>query len=133
MRTEETVTSPNYELLVTGAATFGLAFLPSVAVAVESSRVADSNLYVPVLGPWLDLLSRSSCPIGINCAADTGARVALVLDGVLQTAGALQIVGALAIPHRKIILHTGTQTAGFDVTPARMGRDGYGMMAVGKF
>jgi hypothetical protein len=132
-RAEETIVSPNYELLTAGFATLGVGYLPSVAVAIESRRPGDANLYLPVFGPWFDLLARSPCPIGqARCGPQTLPKLGLVGDGVLQAAGAVQLGIALFWPHKKIVFHAIGGTASVEVTPANVGQ-GYGLQARGTF
>ena len=41
--------------------TFTLAYVPAVLVAQQSTQSADNHLYVPVVGPWVDLADRPTC------------------------------------------------------------------------
>jgi hypothetical protein len=118
---------PNAFLFNSGLITTGLSYTPALIVAVNSDRDADKYLYAPFVGPWMDLAAR-----------DGGSKVAntlLVVDGVFQTIGAIQIIASFVV--------TGsTQTAAADrpsvasrtvVAPARMANDGYGLVAMGHF
>src|SRR5580698_9865082 len=48
-------------LLLSGAVTFGFSYVPAVMTASESTFAIDKQLYVPVVGPWLDLANRPNC------------------------------------------------------------------------
>ncbi|MGA2447429.1 MAG: hypothetical protein ABTD50_01995 [Polyangiaceae bacterium] len=101
--TVETTGSP--VAIVGGAVVLGLAYLPSAYVAAGSSLPADQALYVPVLGPWIDLANRPSCsqpvyPAGVTvpadaCAPESAYRAALVTAGALQAAGAILLFAGL--------------------------------------
>jgi hypothetical protein len=129
---EETIIVPRYDLLTSGAAFLAVSYLPSVVVGAESHREGDTNLFIPVFGPWFDLIARPPCSVTVPCGGEGLAKVALVADGVLQTAGALQVALALLVPHRHVVLHAKTDRFAVDFTPSRLGT-GYGMAALGTF
>jgi hypothetical protein len=90
--------------LVSGAVVLGMSYLPSAYVAAGSSLSADQVLWVPLLGPWIDLATRPSCneptyPPGVQipadpCSPESAYRAALVTAGALQAAGViLMLVG----------------------------------------
>jgi hypothetical protein len=80
-----------------GAALLGGAWLPSVIVAASSDIDANHWLYLPVAGPWVAYAMRDACVPDIDprpCLNDAGARVGLIIDGILQTTGfGLLLVG----------------------------------------
>jgi hypothetical protein len=121
---------PNAFLFSSGLITTGLSYTPALVVAVNSDRSADKYLYAPFVGPWLDLAARDD-DSKLN-------RTLLVVDGVFQTIGALQLVASLlfidggdsgvaAADDSSSVI---SQAA---VAPARMAEDGYGLVAVGRF
>lgn len=125
-------TRPNRTLLMTGLVLFGAPYVASMGIAATSPHPGDSNLWVPVAGPWIDLGQRGGC--NGDCGNETGNKVLLVGDGILQTIGALQIVGAFVFPETIALPNTaklGPATVSF--TPSKVGRDGYGLSAVGHF
>ncbi|HEY3816786.1 MAG TPA: hypothetical protein VGL81_06435 [Polyangiaceae bacterium] len=125
---------PNRTLLMTGLVLFGAPYVASIGIAASSPHSGDSNLYVPIVGPWIDLGQRPSCPATGSCGAETGDRVLLVGDGILQTIGALEIIGAFIFPETIPVAHValdGGRTVAF--TPSNVGSTGYGMTAVGQF
>ncbi|HEY2366783.1 MAG TPA: hypothetical protein VGH87_10365 [Polyangiaceae bacterium] len=80
-----------------GAALLGGAWLPSVIVAATSDIDANHWLYVPVAGPWVAYATRDACTPDVDprpCLNDAGARIGLIIDGILQTTGfGLLLVG----------------------------------------
>jgi hypothetical protein len=125
---------PNRALLTTGLITFGIPYISSAIIAAESSHPGDSHLWVPVVGPWLDLGSRGPCPAAWSaCDSETANRVILVVDGILQGAGALQLIGAFVFPEHTVRVAATAFTPEFTLTPARVARDGYGLAAIGRF
>lgn len=129
------INRPNRALLMTGLVLFGAPYVASIGVAAGSPHVGDSNLYIPVLGPWLDLGARGGCPANGDCGTETGNKVLLVGDGILQTVGALEILGAFIFPETVGVTTVATNKSGgfVSVTPAKVGYDGYGMAALGQF
>jgi hypothetical protein len=120
---------PNAFLFNAGLVTTGLAYTPALIVAINSDRSEDKYLYAPFAGPFLDLAARDD--------DDKGARTLLVVDGVFQTIGLLQLVASFAFMDgpsdataAKSSSSTWSQTA---VAPARLAEDGYGLVAVGRF
>jgi hypothetical protein len=118
---------PNPFLFNSGLVILGLSYTPALVVAVNSDRSEDKFLYAPVVGPWLDLGARDD--------DNKGHKTLLVVDGVFQTIGALEIMASL------FWINAGTTTVaapskGIDVAsvaPVRMSNDGYGVVAVGSF
>jgi hypothetical protein len=125
---------PNAYLLRSGLFTLGLSYAPALVVAIESDRDADDHLYIPVVGPWLDLANRGDCQG--DCDGETVNKVLLVTDGIFQGLGALQIVAALVFPDTRGGVTVVGGKPGSDVTmsllPARFA-GGQGLMAVGEF
>jgi hypothetical protein len=122
---------PNAFLFSSGLITTGLSYTPALIVAVNSDRDEDKFLYAPFVGPWLDLAARDD-DSKLN-------RTLLVVDGVFQTIGALQLIASLMF-----INTDGDGVASADdssdtlisqaaISPARLAEDGYGFVAVGRF
>lgn len=131
----EAYTGPNRRLIGSGLITFGVSYIPALIVAGTSDTSADHHLYVPIVGPWLDLGDRPGCGAGhIGCDTETTDKVLLVFDGIFQGIGAITTVwGFLTPEHREVT----TTTAAADkptvhVTPASLGT-GYGLAAFGSF
>jgi hypothetical protein len=125
---------PNRILLSAGIATFGLAYTPAVVVAAESPLTADKSLYAPVAGPWVDLANRPDCGPRVSCDLEMVNKVLIATNGVFQGLGALATVTSFIFPehHTKTVVGTNDQPT-IQLTPVRLGSDGYGAAAVGSF
>jgi hypothetical protein len=127
-------TRPNRAWLATGLLLFGQAYVASIGIAATSPHPGDVNLWIPAVGPWLDLGARPGCASLSDCGTETGLRVLLVADGIVQTFGAFQLVGAFLWPETVTVpLVTTASGASFSLRPARIGRDGYGLSGVARF
>lgn len=129
---------PNSSFLGKGVFAFIGAYFPSVLVAIVNDNSYDKRLYLPILGPWLDLADRPGCggPGQSTCGAETAFKILLITSGAAQGFGALAIVLGLALPERIVTQPPPTQQAGglhLRVLPASLGRGGYGIKAVGTF
>jgi hypothetical protein len=112
--------------LVFGAVILAGGWFPSIYVAASSSVGSDGWLAVPAFGPWIALAARPECvpdpstPIP-TCLDDGTARIALIADGILQTAGLGLLV--FGIPTHTEVTWRGETDAEpkksvkFDVTP----------------
>lgn len=118
---------PNAFLFHSGLITTGLSYTPALIVAVNSDRSEDKYLYAPFAGPWLDLAARDG--------GDKLDRTLLVVDGVFQTIGAIQLIAAFAFMDGGTTTTADAETPSFQaaVSPARLPDDGYGVVAVGRF
>ena len=134
-RTHETAVTggPNAALLSSGLFAFGVPYVASVIVASTSNNDADHNLYVPVVGPWMDFANRGPCGglLQRSCDNETANKVLLAADGVLQGIGALEIVGAFLMP--EVTTTTVATEPRIVVGPSHVGRTGYGLAAGGTF
>jgi hypothetical protein len=104
-------------------------------LASESTLQADKAAYIPVAGPWMDLAQRPAACTPTTCSGEIGTRTLLVATGIVQAAGALQLlVGLVALA-----ADGSSQTAKVEtkpslhVTPAQVGAGGYGLAALGRF
>jgi hypothetical protein len=90
------------ERLAIGTALFAGGYARSVVWASQSAS-DDDALYVPVLGPWVQLFGylpdcRSGQPF---CSYDSATRTELVIDGVVQLAGVGFVASALIGRHHR--------------------------------
>jgi hypothetical protein len=88
-------------------------------------------LYAPVAGPWLDLANRGECPPSSSCGNETAYKALLIADGVLQGVGVLQVISGLLFPVTHSV--TTVESAVHVRIVPRVGREGYGLTAVGTF
>ena len=127
-------TGPNRRLIGSGLITFGLSYIPSLIVAGTSDISADHHLYVPIVGPWLDLGNRPGCGAGhIDCDAETTDKVLLVFDGIFQGIGALTTVAGFLSPERhELVSSADSDKPTLHLAPAHVA-SGYGLAAFGNF
>jgi hypothetical protein len=121
---------------MTGLVLGGVPYVGSIAVAASSSHVGDSNLWIPIVGPYIDVANRGGCPASGSCGGETGNKALLIGDGVIQTIGAIEILGSFIFPETIRTTATVTTSSGASVTfaPAKVGPGGaYGLAAVGSF
>jgi hypothetical protein len=125
-------TGPNVPMITSGLVTFGLAYIPAIVVAGESTQAADHNLYVPIIGPWVDIANRPRCNTfgGPDCATETTDKVLIGVDGVFQGLGAITTVLGFLTPERHEYVVDGQAKPQIQVSPTRVG-SGYGLGAVG--
>jgi hypothetical protein len=133
------VTRPNHSLITSGVITLGASYGASAIVAAQSDHPGDKRLFIPVVGPWLDLTDRGSCPSNTSCDGETGYKVLIVVDGIVQAVGALDIVAGFLMPETVTTVAKSapsTSVAVFQpkvhVAPVSMA-SGYGLAAVGTF
>lgn len=87
---------PNRPMLITGLVVLGGTYGASAIVGAASDRKADDRLFIPVVGPWLDLKDRD-CDVNA-CSHETLNKALLIGDGALQGLGAITLVLSLVIP-----------------------------------
>jgi hypothetical protein len=138
---------PNPTLLGAGIGTLILSYGPAVVVGAVSDHKGDDNLFIPVAGPWIDLANRdctgptiqtSDGPYDLGAQQTCGTSgiesAALITDGIVQGIGALQVVGSLFIPQRRIaVAGTSSPVQSVAVTPSSFGGRGAGIVAGGRF
>ena len=81
----------------------------------------------------MDFADRGPCG-GMDqngCDTETGYKALLVADGVIQGIGALEIVSAFVFPETTAVMASTEPHVG--LSPTRIGRNGYGVVAVGAF
>lgn len=101
--TERTVTHrPNRSLLSTGAGIFVLSYGSSVVAGAISDRDEDKRLFIPVVGPWLDLGQRDCTARGCGSNEDV-AKAMIITSGVVQGAGVLVALSSLIIPEKSTV------------------------------
>ncbi len=127
---------PNSVLIGGGLSVLLGFYVPSAIVATVNENSYDQHLYIPVVGPWLDLAARPGCGgVGQStCPTENGYRALLVVAGSFQALGALAIIVGAVVPERRI---TGAPAKAarltMHVVPAQVSRDGYGLEAFGAF
>jgi hypothetical protein len=133
---EETEDEWNAPMFTTGALVFAGSYGASVIVASSSDRKGDDRLWVPVVGPWLDLADRGTCPIEMtSCDHETTDKVLLVADGVFQAAGLLAMVDGIVQPihRRRTVMEAREDYKKTHITPASLGAATPGFVVSGHF
>lgn len=132
--TREEGYAPNVYLLTTGFILWGASYTGSLIVAGQSSNPADQHLYVPIVGPWIDLGNRGGCPANGSCDTETTNKVLLVADGVFQAIGTINVIwGFLRPEHREVTtVHATRYTPEITFEPSSVA-SGYGLAAFGRF
>jgi len=125
---------PNRPMLIAGATLLGLSYVPSVIAGIQSTRGADHLMYLPVVGPWLDLGNRSCTPAE-PCTNEGISAALLVIDGAAQLAGGVLMAASFFVPQRaaQVTTTVGGDNVNVQITPAGMGVGGWGLAAVGDF
>ena len=125
---------PNRTLLSTGVGVFVVSYGASAVAAAVSDRDADKNLFIPVVGPWIDLGDRNC---GANpCGNNEDINKAMIItSGIVQGAGVLMALGSLIIPESTSVTEkrtTAKTKPEVHVTPVSFAA-GAGLGAVGRF
>jgi len=90
-------------LIAGGAAMFGAPYLISILIAAGGDTVQNpccNALWIPVLGPFIQMGGFAS---GTNGGVIAFADIGLVVDGVLQAAGAAMFIYGLAVPKMVLV------------------------------
>jgi hypothetical protein len=129
---ESTVVSgkqtPNKAILITGASLLASTYVTTAAFAGANGPVADRDLFIPIIGPWINLKDRTPATRANN------ERDAFLIagSGVLQGMGALMMVTSIFIPEKVPAARIQAGNVNMVVTPqASAGGGGFG--AIGTF
>lgn len=128
---------PRRGLIIGGSIMVGVPWaLGTTAAAGDNFRNKSGFLLVPGIGPWLMLLAggakdSASCDSSTDhCSGSrSGLRAVLTLDGLVQTAGAVMFVAGFMVPRKRLVREDVTVS----LAPTPIGRDGYGLGAIGTF
>lgn len=126
-------------LIISGGLVLGIPWVLGASVVWGTNFPNHSGwLLVPALGPWLTLATRHDsrdCNGGStgDCfeeGLNAVTRTVLVLDGLMQTAGAVMLVVGLTTPHPVVARNF---VGSLHITPMPLGRQGYGGFLTGQF
>ena len=134
---------PRRGLIIGGSIMVGVPWaLGTMAAAGSNFRNKTGFLLVPGIGPWLMLLAggakdafcttadAENTTVGTtDCSGSSAGRAILTLDGLVQTAGAAMFVAGFMLPRKRLVREDVTVS----LAPTPLGRDGYGLGAVGTF
>jgi hypothetical protein len=115
-------------MIVAGAVTFGSLYFLSLLVASVGSDTSNgsgssnpvASLYVPGVGPFIQMTNSSSAT----------ANLFLAIDGIAQVGGIAMLVYGITSPRTVLIRNDLAQTI---VTPMRIGQSGYGLGVLTRF
>jgi hypothetical protein len=125
--------APNRVVIATGLLTWGIAYVPALVVGSESNVYSDARLFVPVLGPWLDVADRPLCgPGSVSCRIEPWNELAIVVDGVFQAWGIGAAIAGIFVKEHPPTSSTPSSSA-LRFAPTRMGASGAGFAAFGSF
>ena len=123
---------PNKPLIFSGFVTFGIPYVISVGVAATSARVEDRALYIPLVGPWIDLATRGGCPpLAPNCSGEATAKAGLIVDGIFQGIGVIAMASGFL--WRQESYEVRQTKAGIDWISPWANASGGGVSTVGHF
>lgn len=126
--------------VVAGSITLGVGYLPALSVAMSSNLSADHWLFVPAIGPWMDLGARPRCQTGnsdTGCLGEALYDILLVWDGIAQTTGAVLLLVGVASPKTVLVRNdmasSSPPRAHVSIAPRPMGHGGFGLALSGDF
>jgi hypothetical protein len=126
---------PNRPLLIGGAAVIAASYIPAVVVAATSDHDGDGHLYIPIAGPWIDLVDRGGC--GANsCGEEAVYKTLLITAGVAHLVGTGLIISSFIVPEereRRVTATGPVKTPKPIIMPTQMGRAGAGLAVMGRF
>jgi hypothetical protein len=103
--------------------------------AAISDRDEDKKLFIPVVGPWMDLADRDCNARGCGGNEDVN-KAMLITSGVVQGAGVLLAVSSLFIPEkvedRRLSAKAAPPKPEVKVSPVSFASGG-GIGAIGRF
>jgi hypothetical protein len=95
---------------------YGAAYVSAISLPGELSW-----LYVPVIGPWAEVADKEQDLRGL-----------IAIDGLFQTVGAGLLIGGIATAGHRLV-RDDAPLARIQITPTRLGRDGYGLTVFSVF
>jgi hypothetical protein len=99
-RGEDQERKPNRAMLITGSAIFLGTYAASATVGAFSDTKGDGNLFIPVVGPWIDVAERD-CKLG-QCTTREDVNIAhLIGSGAAQATGIAIAIGSFFVHERK--------------------------------
>jgi hypothetical protein len=122
-------TRPNKALLITGGSVLVSTYVTTAAFAAANGPVGDKDLYIPIVGPWINLADRSCTG---DCPHETRDKVLIVGSGVLQSVGAALAVTSFFVPEKVPAARISAGPVKMQITPSA-GPYGGGVGAIGTF
>ena len=120
--------TPNKALLITGSSLFVSTYVTTAALAGANGGAGDKDLYIPVVGPWINIAERN----GAHYENNTRDTVLIAGSGVLQGIGAVMAVTSFFVPEKVPAARITAGNVKMEITP-QAGAGGGGLGAVGVF
>lgn len=92
-----TLTEPSAALTNAGIVTLALSYGVAAISGGASTYDKDRLLLIPIVGPWIDLANRPANDC--HCGEEAAARIGLVVDGIFQAIGVIELVAGLIWQH----------------------------------
>lgn len=119
--------TPNKAVLITGGSLFVSTYVTTAALAAANGPTADKDLFIPVVGPWINLADRDT-----NREDNSRDTALIVGSGVLQGVGAAMLISSFFIPEKVPTARISAGNVKMNVTPTA-GPGAGGIGAVGTF
>ncbi len=118
---------PNRPILITGGALLLGTYVTTAALVGANGPVADHDLYIPVVGPWINLADRST-----DRGNNTRDTVLIAGSGVLQGVGAAMLITSFFVPESMPSARISAGNVKMQVTPTAS-YNAAGVGAIGTF
>ncbi len=102
--------------------------MTTAALAGYNGEVGDKDLYIPIVGPWINIAERN----GNQYKDNTRDTLLIAGSGVLQGVGALMAVTSFFVPEKVPAARIQAGNVKMEITP-QAGAGGGGIGAVGVF
>ena len=120
--------TPNKAMLITGSALFVSTYVTTAALAGANGGLGDKDLYIPIVGPWINIAERTPGQYENN-TRDT---LLIAGSGVLQGVGAIMAVTSFFVPEKVPAARIQAGSVKMEITP-QAGAGVGGLGAVGVF
>lgn len=118
---------PNKALLITGGSLLVGTYATTAALTAANGPTADKDLYIPVVGPWINLADR-----GNDRTDATRDGILIAGSGVLQGIGAIMAVSSFFVPEKVPTARISAGNVKMNITPTA-GPGAGGIGAIGTF
>ena len=94
--------NPIKGLVISGYVVLLVPYGISLMIGLSTKSDSDRWLLLPVVGPFGDMASRSkACSDDVGCFFEPLARIMLVMDGIMQSTGAILLVTGYLFPKKE--------------------------------
>jgi hypothetical protein len=131
----------NKGLIIAGSSVLGASYVISVGFAAGGQLQDPEPLYIPIAGPFIQAavvggqpsedLDRCSEWCGLDDTVRDITAALLVVDGIVQTAGALMLIAGLD-SSKRVLVRDGIGGVPLTIAPMSLGRGGFGLGLAGK-